>query len=284
MKCLKTGLVAARGVYEAVWLTALLGSLLLAGCTTTPAAQSPQAGSTPSWTPPSQSQINYEPINRPLSTTGCGLASPIAPGRSAGVTIASHPAVSEGQRTRTYRVHVPTIYEAHQSVPVVLVFHGYTGTATGMEQGSGFSQLADQENFIAVYPQGLPDGDGGAPFWASVGPIDNGVDDVLFVSDILSDLQRKFCIDARRIYVTGFSNGGGMTGFLACRLAGRVAAFAPVSGNFYNPPGGCSPGRPVPILDFHGTADHVLPYNGIPASENAAWPLPPVSQWLQTWA
>ncbi len=90
MKCLKTGLVAARGVYEAVWLTALLGSLLLAGCTTTPAAQSPQAGSTPSWTPPSQSQINYEPINRPLSTTGCGLASPIAPGRSAGVTIAAH--------------------------------------------------------------------------------------------------------------------------------------------------------------------------------------------------
>jgi polyhydroxybutyrate depolymerase len=166
----------------------------------------------------------------------------------------------------------------------MLIFHGFGGNDVGMERSTGFSQLADQEDFIAVYPQGLPHGDGGKPFWADVGPIDYGIDDALFVSDVLNDLQAKFCVDSRRIYATGFSNGGGMTNLLACRLAGRIAAFAPVSGDFYAIPAGCHPGRPVPILDFHGTADPVLPYNGISINMNPAWPLPAIPRWLQDWA
>ena len=233
--------------------------------------------------PASNYRAYVGPINKPVATTGCGHAAPFLLGKSVNVTIAAHPAVSRGLKTRTYLLHVPSAYQENVSLSVVLIFHGYGGSAAGME-GTGFSQLAEQQHFIAVYPQGIPDGPGGAPFWASTGPIDYGVDDVQYVSDLLNDLQAKLCVDVQRIYATGFSNGGGMTGFLACRLAGRIAAFAPVSGNFYDSPGGCKPGRPVPILDVHGTADHTLPYNGIPASIYPAWPLPPIPQWLQQWA
>jgi len=104
------------------------------------------------------------------------------------------------------------------------------------------------------------------------------------VSNILTDLQKTFCVDAHRIFATGFSNGGGMTILLACRLAGRIAAFAPISGDDYSIPGGCHPGRPVPLLDMHGTADPLLLYNGIPPSQNPDWPFPPVQQFLRTWA
>jgi polyhydroxybutyrate depolymerase len=224
------------------------------------------------------------PINRPIATTGCGHVSPVAPGSSVNETIPANPAVSRGSSTRTYRVHVPAAYQINRPYPVVLVFHGAGGSAAGIEGSTGFSGLAEQQRFIAVYPQGLLNGDGGRPFWASAGPIDYGIDDVLFVSNILDDLQKRLCIDAQRIYATGFSNGGGMSGFLACRLAGRIAAFAPVSGNFYAPPGGCHPGRPVPILDVHGTKDPILPYAGISVSENPAWPLPSIPHWLQDWA
>lgn len=269
----------------AIALAFVLLSILLTGCASgnqasvvqgKPTARPSSTTSTPSYTPT---------INRPVATTGCGLPSPIAVGSSRNFTIPSNPVVSEGHTSRAYLLHVPLVYNPTIPIPVVMTFHGYGGDATGIESGTGFSPIADRENFLAVYPQGLLDeNNGNIPEWASLGPLDYGIDDVVFVSDILNDLQRRFCVDPHRLYATGFSNGGGMAAFLACRLAGRMAAFAPVSGNMYAIPGGCNPGRSVPLLDFHGTQDHVLPYNGIPASIDPQWPLPAISGWLQSWA
>ena len=249
----------------------LLCSLVLASCNTSNVSPSNQTGSGISHY---QIPTDTFPINHLVATTGCGKSSLIPPGSSVNVTIAAHPAEARGNTTRTYRLHIPKIYDANKPAAVVLVFHGFGGAAIGMERGSGFSPLADQQGFIAVYPQGLSEYSSGKPFWAEIGPIDFGIDDVLFVSDILNDLQKKFCVDAHRIYATGFSNGGGMTSLLACRLAGRIAAFAPLSANAYAIPGGCHPGRPVPILNIHGSADPLLHYNGIPLSINPNWPMP----------
>ena len=140
------------------------------------------------------------------------------------------------------------------------------------------SLLADQQGFIAVYPQGVvgPDGRTG---WATGIRGRPRVNDVLFVSDLLTHLQSVLCIDPLRIYATGFSNGGGMTNVLACTLAGRLAAFAPVSGSYPPYPGGCHPVRPVPLLEFHGTADPVVPYNGSMSNQ-----FPPILTWLRGWA
>lgn len=219
-----------------------------------------------------------------LISTGCGHVPAIQPGISADVMIAVNPAVSLGQHTRLYRVHVPASYNADHPQPVVFVFHGYAGTAAGMEQTTGFSQLADQQDFLAVYPQGLVEPRLGKPFFAELGPIDYGVDEVSFVSDMLHDLQTRFCVDTARIFSTGFSNGGGLSALLACRFAGSIAAIAPVEGPFNDIPGGCHPARPVSVLDIHGTNDQSVPYNGIPASEDPSWPYPPIQQWLQDWA
>ena len=48
---------------------------------------------------------------------------------------------------------------------------------------------------------------------------------------------------------------------LGCELADRIAAIAPVSGD-YEFGDTCSPSRPIPVVSFHGTADPILPYNG----------------------
>ncbi len=267
-------------VYVPLCITMLFANLILASCGTVLQSSSRLPSRTPV---PTVSSIYKNVINMPVSTTGCGKASPIPLGTSTNETITVPPEVSRGNHTRTYLVHIPTTYKVNQPHAVVLVFHGHGGNAADMESSSGFSKLAEQRGFIAVYPQGLPDDDG-LPLWASIGPIDYGIDDALFVSDLLTKLQTDFCVDAHRIYATGFSNGGGMSGFLACKLAGRIAAFAPVSGNYYALPGGCHPGRPIPILEIHGTANSIVPYEGISASENPAWPLPSIPQWLQDWA
>lgn len=269
-----------KGTYEFLGLILLLGNLLLAGCNTTPQ----QVNRAPMKTPEAMVSKSAEQLtDRLIPTTGCEKASPIQPGSTANQLMTVDPAISNGSHVRSYLVHVPIGYDGMRQVAVVLAFHGHGGDATGEERATGFSHLADRDGFIAVYPQGLLDAQH-LPFWASDGPIDYGIDDALFVSNVLTRLQEDFCIDPLRIYATGFSNGGGMSGFLACKLAGRIAAFAPVSGNYYALPGGCHPGRAVPILEIHGTADPIVPYDGIPASVSPQWPLPSVAQWLQDWA
>jgi poly(3-hydroxybutyrate) depolymerase len=88
------------------------------------------------------------------------------------------------------------------------------------------------------------------------------------MTDTFNDL---YCIDNSRIYAAGKSNGGGFVGgVLACdtKLSTKIAAFAPVAGAFYIPnfiEKGCNPGRPdIPILEFHGGNDGVIPYSGGP--------------------
>src|SRR5579885_1383703 len=278
---------AKQNIQQNLWAILLacwlISCFVLTGCA--PSAQ-PQTASLPSASTAALSTPSPTPgsvINEPLPTTGCGKVPSVTPGTSANQTIASYPAVSRGHTTRTYIVHIPAMYKADHPEAAVLVFHGHGGNASDTDASSGFSQLAEQRGFIAVSPQGLLDDDG-LPFWASIGPIDYGMDDALFVSDLLTKLQADFCVDPHRIYATGFSNGGGMSGFLACKLAMRIAAFAPISGNYYDLPGGCHPGRAVPILEIHGTADSIVPYQGISPDENPTWPLPSIPHWLQDWA
>jgi len=154
-----------------------------------------------------------------------------------------------------------------------------------MEAGSGFSTLADQQGFITVYPQGVKDDDG-LPMWANVGPAaDYGIDDLTFTNDMINKFQKELCVDPSRIYATGFSNGGGMSHYLACRLAGRIAAVVPIAGNYFVlPDGGCQPSRAVALLEIHGTADNVIAYNGRPDKDFPGWPLPSMPNYLAEWA
>ncbi len=173
-------------------------------------------------------------------------------------------------RTRAYRVHVPPGYDATRPAPTVLAFHGFGSSGREMEGLTGLSTLADTEGFIAVYPQGLNvpeiNGSGTATdtrSWnggACCYPARGVVDDVGFVDALLADLDTRVCVDTRRTFAMGFSNGGFLTYRLACERASRFAAVAAVAGT--EGVSACTPSRPVPVLHFHGTADDVIYYQG----------------------
>jgi polyhydroxybutyrate depolymerase len=158
-----------------------------------------------------------EVTTQPIASSGCGKPAPFTPGLSENEILTS------GGYVRTYRLHLPSGYRDNVEQALVLNFHGHGSAASGQEKMTQLSRLADQQDFIAVYPQGIvgPDRHSG---W-STGPIwDPHVNDVLFVSDLLNHLQAELCIDPMRIYAMGFSNGGGMTNLLAARMAGRIMA------------------------------------------------------------
>ena len=85
---------------------------------------------------------------------------------------------------------------------------------------------------------------------------------------LIDEARAVLNVDKRRIYVTGFSDGGFMSYRMACDHSDVIAAFASLGGrNWTN----CSP-RPVHALEIHGTADMAVPYNDAAGS---------IEQWAQ---
>jgi polyhydroxybutyrate depolymerase len=163
-------------------------------------------------------------------------------------------------RTRSFIVHLMPSYG---TMPQALVFnyHGYQNTALRTAQRTNMSAEADKAGFILVFPQGIDN----PPTWnagvGAYGPTGDA-NDVQFTSDLISYFEHNYCVDTHRIYVTGYSLGGGMAYRIACALSNQIAAFATVAGAFYRIPGGCNPSRPIPVLEIHGQADQFAPYNG----------------------
>jgi polyhydroxybutyrate depolymerase len=163
-----------------------------------------------------------------------------------------------GGKTREYRVHVPPGYSPDQATMLVLDFHGYLESNDDIAKISKMDPVSDAHGFIAVYPQGVSNSWNAGSCCGSASS--GGVDDVAFVSALLDALEAEYCIDKKRTFSVGFSNGGMLSHKLACELSDRIAAIGPVAGTMAIET--CSPSRPVPVIHFHGTSDFVVPYNG----------------------
>jgi polyhydroxybutyrate depolymerase len=159
--------------------------------------------------------------------------------------------------TRSFIIHVPAGYDNTRAIPLVLNFHGATMTAALQQQTTGMDAKADAGGFVVVYPEGFDRSwNAGA---CCGGAVSSNVDDVGFARALVAYMGGRVCVDPKRIYATGFSNGGRMSYRLGCEAADLFAAIAPVAGtksfpDLENSPG-CTPQRPIPLLDIMGSAD-----------------------------
>ncbi len=173
-------------------------------------------------------------------------------------------------------MHIPPGYDGQTAIPLLVDIHGFASDAAQQENWSQWIPIADRETFIVVYPNGT-----GFPQRWNAGNDTfsaQNVDDVAFFNDLFDTFDQTLCIDDARIFVTGLSNGGGMSNRLACEMAGRVAAIGTVAGAYSPLPNGCQPVRPVPVIAFHGDADPIVNYAGSPSLK-----LPPVKEWVAGW-
>jgi polyhydroxybutyrate depolymerase len=174
-------------------------------------------------------------------------ASALEPGDSSGTL--THDGIG-----RSFLVFVPESYDNTKAVPLVLNFHGGGSNATVQRRFSNMNPTANAKGFVVVYPQAVNDvWDAGACCSRT------DVDDVGFARALVEYMKEHVCIDPRRVYSTGMSNGGRMTYRLGCEAADVFAAIAPVAGiksfpDLDNTPG-CNPSRPISLIDFQGTAD-----------------------------
>ena len=130
------------------------------------------------------------------------------------------------------------------------------------------SAKADQAGFAVAYPYALLSPGAGITEWNeffnnSFGA--NAPDDVGFLRQLIVTLQAQLHPDARRIYVTGLSNGGFMTHRAGIQLSDLVAAIAVVEGTVVSPGSIANvpaPLGPVSVLMFHGDQDPTVLYCG----------------------
>ena len=183
--------------------------------------------------------------------------------------------ITSGQRQRAYRLFIPSAYDGHVRLPLVLDLHGSGGSSTGQARTSGFETLAASERFLVA----TLDAEGAR--W-NVPVQDGRADDVAYVTDVIAHVATLTCLDDTRVYATGFSGGARMTSLLGCTLGSRLAAIAPVSGLRFAEQ--CTAaGRSVPMLTFHGLADPQNTYDGHVAGRNGEW-VESVPEALAGWA
>ena len=168
---------------------------------------------------------------------------------------------------RTYSLYVPASLPPNSPVPLLVALHGGLGSGQGFEQQTGFDGLAEANRFIVVYPDGTPIRSGSnervwnAGSCCSVAEQSNeNVNDVGFISALITQLEGRYDIDKNRVFAAGHSNGAMLAERLACQLAGQIVAIGVQSGTL--PVDQCHPAKPVAALEIHGTADQNVPING----------------------
>ncbi len=185
--------------------------------------------------------------------------------------------ISSGKK-RTYLLYVPKTYQPEKPSPLVISIHGYAEWPAHQMEVSHWNQVAEENNFIVVYPSGT-----GFPLHWLTGGQANTLLDIQFISDLIDQLEMDYNIDETRIYANGLSNGGGMSFVLAGKLSERIAAIGGVSGAYLLPWKDYNPKRPVPAIIFHGTQDSIVPFGGGPSS-SFNYPFPEITSWVKTLA
>ncbi|SNQ51983.1 Poly(3-hydroxybutyrate) depolymerase [Frankia canadensis] len=154
---------------------------------------------------------------------------------------------------RTYALAVPAAGAPARPLPLILTFHDLNQTSDDLE---AYTRLADQgtkAGFAVAAPLGAQ-GRWNFPRSSAVGP-----DDVLFTGLLLNELAGRMCLDAKRIFATGYADGGNMVLTVLCGLPGRFSAAVTVASSAL--PASCA-APSTNLLEIHGTADAIAPIGG----------------------
>jgi polyhydroxybutyrate depolymerase len=171
--------------------------------------------------------------------------------------------ITVDNRQRQYLIHLPPSFNSLTKLPVIFALHGGGGTYKNTIKFYNLDKLADENNFIIVYPNAVNKA------WTMPGITsrrkvsEKNVDDVKFISVLLDSLIANYKVDSLHVFCTGISRGGMFSFYLAYTLSERITAIAPVCGGISRTiAGDYSFQHPTPVLMINGTKDPLVSYTG----------------------
>lgn len=180
-------------------------------------------------------------------------AAPCTPAKPA-TTGSSTAKLTVNGKQRDYSINLPPGYDGSKALPMVLTFHGRGSNASQQLLLTSLDTVSDKNDFILVAPNAI----GGQ--WALPLIPGKATSDTTFITELVTALTQRLCVDATRLYASGMSLGSAMTFALACAPKQSFAAFGGVGASFYRPV--CNAAPPAPLIYFHGTADPIVPFGG----------------------
>jgi polyhydroxybutyrate depolymerase len=178
---------------------------------------------------------------------------------------------------REYYVHVPQSYTGASPVPVVFMLHGTSGNGEDFYTRSGWKEVGEDENIITVFPSSwryciIDDGvQKNTTKWNTV-PAEwtfcagqTPRNDIKFLNTIITELNSKYKIDNKHIYLAGFSNGGQMAAKCGIEMSDKFAAIVQAEGSFSRDTT-YIPLRKLPVTFQYGNEDYGPGVTGTPVA------------------
>ena len=173
---------------------------------------------------------------------------------------------------RASLIHIPAGYMQDRNYPLLVVLHGAFSKAKEIEEVTGFSDLADREGALVLYPEGIGIL-GFLQHWNAghcCGKAEkDGIDDMGFLDAAIDQVKQRFKIDANKIFLVGHSNGAMLVHRYAAERPRQLAGIAVVSGTINSKrddqpsfPRLPEPRKPLPVCIIHGIEDDSIPYAG----------------------
>jgi poly(hydroxyalkanoate) depolymerase family esterase len=207
--------------------------------------------------------------------------------------------------SRNYQLWVPSGYDKHKSIPLVIMLHGCMQKPENLATISGMNEMAEKNNFLVVYPEQTQEANP-LKCWNWFDPKHQAREsgEPSLVAAIVEKVRSSYNTDPQRIYVAGISAGAAMavvmgatypdlfsgiglsaglefkagtsveTGLAAMKQGGpnpKQQGLLALNARGENLRGGSK--RPMPVIVFQGDADpYVNPLNADQL----------IAQWAQT--
>lgn len=162
---------------------------------------------------------------------------------------------------RSYHVLAPLDWDGTTALPVLMHFHGWARQGDLVVAHQRIAGATRRRGVLLVAPNGLGKT---WDFWRS------SSSDVPFAADVLEDVARRYPIDPKRIYVSGYSYGSAMAWRYVCENGNDVAALLAVAGSL--PQSETCPQAPAEVRHVHGQADTVMAFPVGP-DDDATYPV-----------
>lgn len=112
-------------------------------------------------------------------------------------------------------LHVPPSLPSGVKVPMVVVLHGCSQNAAGIEKATQWNKLADEKKFIVLYPN-LRNGKNKINCWSwydAETQTPHG-QEVKAIKSAIDNAKAQYPVDANAVYLTGISAGSGIASIL----------------------------------------------------------------------
>lgn len=143
--------------------------------------------------------------------------------------------------------------------PLLLAFHGWGGSPAQLEGTTRIAERGTARGYVVVRPFGYNHSWNGGTCCGLGSELH--LDDVALARAIVQQVSAAACIDPKRVYATGYSNGGFLSHRLGCEASDDFAAVGSVAGTMGI--ARCTPTRPVPVMHIHGAIDGIVRWGGV---------------------